>query len=45
MEFDHNWEPGEHDSPARRCVRRIVFVLGLVVLVWVVALTSGGTIK
>lgn len=45
MEFDHNWEPGEHDSRARRWVRRIVFVVGLVVFVWVAALTSGGTIK
>lgn len=45
MEFDHNWEPGEHDTPARRWVRRIVFVVGIVVFSWVIALTSGGTIK
>lgn len=42
MEFDHNWEPGENDSPARRWARRIVFVVGLVVLVWVAAIVSGG---
>jgi len=42
MELDYDWEPGQNDSPARRWVRRIVFVLGLVVLVWVVALISGG---
>ncbi len=42
MEFDHNWEPGENDSPARRWVRRVVFVVGLVVLVWVAAIVSGG---
>lgn len=45
MEFDYNWEPGEHDSPARRWVRRIAFVLGLVLLVWVTALISGGDAK
>lgn len=42
MQFDYDWEPGENDSPARRWVRRVVFVVGLVVFVWVVALTSGG---
>lgn len=42
MEFDHNWEPGENDSPARRWVRRIAFVVGLVVFTWVVAIIGGG---
>jgi len=42
MELDYNWEPGQNDSRARRWVRRIVFVLGLVVLVWVTAIVSGG---
>ncbi|AVP41484.1 hypothetical protein SEA_WENTWORTH_45 [Streptomyces phage Wentworth] len=41
MEFDHNWEPGENDSRARRWVRRIAFVLGMVILCWVVALIGG----
>lgn len=41
MEFDHNWEPGEHDSPARRWVRRIVFVLSIVAVAWVAALVGG----
>lgn len=45
MQFDYDWEPGENDSTARRWVRRVVFVLGLVLFMWVVALTSGGTIK
>lgn len=45
MQFDYDWEPGENDSRARRWVRRVVFVLGIVVFVWVAALTSGGTIK
>lgn len=45
MDFDHNWEPGENDSRARRWVRRVAFVLGMVLFVWVVALTSGGAIK
>lgn len=45
MQFDYDWEPGENDSRARRWVRRVVFVLGVVVFVWVAALTSGGTIK
>jgi len=42
MQFDYDWEPGENDSRARRWVRRIVFVLGLVVFMWVAAITSGG---
>jgi len=42
MELDYNWEPGQNDSRARRWVRRIVFVIGLVVLVWVAAIASGG---
>ncbi|QKY78586.1 membrane protein [Streptomyces phage Dryad] len=41
MEFDHNWEPGQNDTPARRWVRRVVFVLGIVVLAWVMALMGG----
>lgn len=42
MNLDYDWEPGEHDSRARRWVRRFAFVLGLVAFVWVVALVSGG---
>lgn len=42
MQFDYDWEPGEHDSRARRWVRRIAFVLGLVIFMWVVALVGGG---
>ncbi|QKY79527.1 membrane protein [Streptomyces phage Lizz] len=42
MELDYNWEPGQNDSRARRWVRRVAFVLGLVIMVWVVALISGG---
>lgn len=45
MQFDYDWQPGEHDSVARRWVRRIAFVLGLVILVWVVALIGGGDAK
>lgn len=45
MQFDYDWEPGEHDSRARRWVRRVAFVLGLVILVWVVALIGGGDAK
>lgn len=45
MEFDHNWDPGENDSRTRRWVRRIVFVAGLVLFVWVAAIISGGAIK
>lgn len=45
MEFDRNWEPGENDSRGRRWARRIAFVLGMVVLVWVTALISGGDAK
>src|SRR3546814_19510219 len=43
MQFDHDWEPGENDTRGRRWVRRIAFVTGLVMLVWVVALISGDT--
>jgi hypothetical protein len=43
MEFDHDWEPGENDSPARRWVRRIVFVFGIVAMAWIVALIGGWT--
>jgi hypothetical protein len=42
MEFDHNWEPGEHDTPLRRWVRRVAFVVAIVVFVWVGSLTMGG---
>lgn len=45
MQFDYDWEPGENDSRARRWVRRIAFVVGLVVFVWVAALMSGGIPK
>lgn len=45
MQFDYDWEPGENDSRARRWVRRVVFVVGLVVFVWVASLTSGGIVK
>jgi len=41
MEFDYNWEPGEYDTPVRRWVRRIVFVVGLVVVTWVASLIGG----
>src|SRR3546814_20179979 len=43
MQFDHDWEPGENDTRGRRWVRRIAFVTGLVMLVWVVSLISGDT--
>lgn len=42
MQFDYDWEPGENDSPARRWVRRVAFVLGIVLFTWIVALVSGG---
>lgn len=42
MELDYGWEPGENDSRTRRWVRRVLFVLGVVLVVWVVALTGGG---
>lgn len=45
MEFDHNWEPGENDSRTRRWVRRVAFVLALVVVAWIVAIVSGGDAK
>lgn len=45
MQFDYNWEPGENDSRAKRWVRRVAFVLGLVVLVWVTAIVSGGNAR
>lgn len=45
MEFDHNWEPGQNDTPARRWVRRVAFVLGLVVFAWVFAIMSGDSAK
>lgn len=45
MEFDHNWEPGENDSVARRWVRRIVFVVGLVALAWIMTVAGGSVAK
>lgn len=45
MEFDHNWEPGENDGRTRRWVRRVAFVLVLVVVAWIVAIVSGGDAK
>lgn len=45
MQFDYDWEPGENDSRGRRWARRIAFVLGMVIVVWVTALISGGDAK
>lgn len=40
MDFDYNWEPGENDSRTGRWIRRILFVVGIVAIVWICAIAS-----
>lgn len=41
MDLDYDWEPGENDSPARRWVRRVAFVLAIVAMAWIIGLVGG----
>lgn len=42
MQFDYDWDPGEHDSAARRWFRRVAFVVGLLVFVWGASIVTMG---